>query len=80
MPGGKLIGIDRVYDIIALSWKVQQSDHFDVSLEAVLVGSHFPGASSPCKQLSFLCLVLLLVMGARDRKICMVAVLNNYLT
>lgn len=47
--------------------------------EAVLVGSRLPGASSPCKQLSFSCLFLLLVAGTRDRKICLVAVLKQLL-
>lgn len=45
--------------------------------EAVWVGSPLPGASSPCKQLSFSCLVLLLVAELRDRKTCLVAVLKQ---
>ena len=40
-----MVGIDRVYDIIALSREVQQSEGLDSSLEeAGLVGCYLPGA------------------------------------
>ena len=40
-----MVGIDRVYDIIALSREVQQSEGLDSCLEeAVLVECYLPGA------------------------------------
>lgn len=51
----------RVYDIMAVSWEAQQSEGLDFGLEeAVLVESHLR-ASISHRQLSFLCLVSVLV-------------------
>ena len=45
LHGRKVVGIDRVYDITALSREVQQSEGLDSSLEEVVLGEcYLPGA------------------------------------